>query len=72
VHLLRWAQFGLLFQHQMTDDDERGVVGGVTGRGNRSTQRKPTPVPLCTPQIPRDLTGAPTRTAAEGNQRLTV
>jgi hypothetical protein len=26
------------------------------GRGNRSTQRKPAPVPLCPPRIPHDLT----------------
>jgi hypothetical protein len=34
-------------------DDECGAVGGMTGRGNRSTQRKPAPVPLCPPQIKR-------------------
>jgi hypothetical protein len=27
-----------------------------TGRGNRSTRRKPAPVPLCPPKIPHDLT----------------
>jgi hypothetical protein len=33
------------------DDDGRGVVGGMrTGKGNRSTRRKPAPVPLCPPQ----------------------
>jgi hypothetical protein len=38
------------------DDDERGAVGGMRiCRGNRSTQRKPAPVPLCPPQIPPDL-----------------
>jgi hypothetical protein len=32
------------------DDEE---IGGMTiGRGNRSTQRKPAPVPLCPPQTP--------------------
>jgi hypothetical protein len=30
------------------------------GRGNRSTRRKPAPVPLCPPQIPHDLTWART------------
>jgi hypothetical protein len=29
-----------------------GEVGGITGRGNLSTQRKPAPVPLCPPQTP--------------------
>jgi hypothetical protein len=39
------------------DDDECEVVCGVRiGRGNRSTRRKPAPVPLCPPQIPHDLT----------------
>jgi hypothetical protein len=34
-------------------DDECGVVGGMRiGRGNRSTRRKPAPVPLCPPQKP--------------------
>jgi hypothetical protein len=30
-----------------------GEIGGMTGRGNRSTRRKPAPVPLCPPQTPR-------------------
>jgi hypothetical protein len=39
------------------DDDDCGAVGGMRiGRGNRSTQRKPAPVPICPPQIPHDLT----------------
>jgi hypothetical protein len=30
-----------------------GAIGGMKfGRGNRSTRRKPTPAPLCPPQIP--------------------
>jgi hypothetical protein len=29
------------------DDEE---IGGMIGRGNRSTRRKPAPVPLCPPQ----------------------
>jgi hypothetical protein len=40
----------------MIDADECGIVGGMTiGRGNRSTPRKPAPMPLCPPQIPHDL-----------------
>jgi hypothetical protein len=35
-------------------DCEDGEVGGMNGfgMGNRSSQRKPTPTPLCPPQIP--------------------
>jgi hypothetical protein len=32
------------------DDSE---IGGMIGRGNRSTRRKPAPVPLCPPQTPK-------------------
>jgi hypothetical protein len=42
------------------------------GRGNRSTRRKPAPVPLCPPQIPHDLTWDRTQAAAVGSQRLTA
>jgi type IV secretory pathway VirB6-like protein len=36
----------------MIHDDECGTVGGMRiGRGNRSTRRKPAPVPLCPPLI---------------------
>jgi hypothetical protein len=31
----------------MMDNDECGATGGMFGRGNRSTLRKPGPVPLC-------------------------
>jgi hypothetical protein len=42
------------------DDDECGAVGGMRiGKGNRSTWRKPAPVPLCPPQIPNDLGSNP-------------
>jgi hypothetical protein len=62
VHLVRRPLIGLLYQHRMIDDDECGAVGGMRiGRGNRSTRRKPAPVPLCPPQIPHDLTWARTR-----------
>jgi hypothetical protein len=34
-------------------DYDDGKFGGMNiGRGNRSTRRKPAPVPLCPPQIP--------------------
>jgi hypothetical protein len=29
-----------------------GEIGGMIGRGNRSTRSKPTPGPLCPPQTP--------------------
>jgi hypothetical protein len=38
-------------------DYEDGEFGGMMiGRRNRSTRRKPTPVPLCPPHIPHDQT----------------
>jgi hypothetical protein len=37
-------------------DSEDGEFGGMNGRGNRSTRRKPAPAPLCPPQIPLDQT----------------
>jgi hypothetical protein len=50
-------------------DYDNGEIGGMIGRGNRSTRRKPTPVLLCPPQTPH---AARTRTlaAAVGSQRL--
>jgi hypothetical protein len=46
------------------DDAKCGTVGGMIGMGNRSTRRKPVPVPLRPPQIPHDLTRTRTRAAA--------
>jgi hypothetical protein len=41
------ATVGLLYQPRIIDDDDYGAVGGMRiGRGNRSTRRKPAPVPL--------------------------
>jgi hypothetical protein len=56
---------GLFYQPQMIDD-ECEAVGGMLDKGNRSTRRKPAPVPLCPPQIPHDLTPARTRSPAVG------
>jgi hypothetical protein len=40
----------------MIDDGDCGPIGGIKiGRGNRSTRRKPAPVPLSPPQIPHDV-----------------
>jgi hypothetical protein len=51
--------------------DHDDGIGGMIGRGNRSTQRKPVPVPLCPPQIPHTA-WTRTRAAAVGSQRLTA
>jgi hypothetical protein len=48
----------------MKDDDECGAVGGIIGRENQRTLRKPTSVMVCPPYIPHDLTWARTRAAA--------
>jgi hypothetical protein len=52
-------------------DYDDGGTSGMIGRGNRSTRRKPSPVPLCPPQTPHaDRTR--TRAAAVGSLRLTA
>jgi hypothetical protein len=48
-----------------------GEIDGMIGRGNRSTLRKPAPVPLCPTQTPH-AARTRTRAAAVGSQRLTV
>jgi hypothetical protein len=54
------------------DDDDDGEIGGMMiGKGNGSTRRKPTPVPLCPPQTPQ-AARTRTRAAAMGSQRLTA
>jgi hypothetical protein len=53
------ATTGLLYRPQMIDNGDCGAIGGMKiGRRNRSTWRKPAPVPLCSPQIPHDQTPA--------------
>jgi hypothetical protein len=52
-------------------DYDNGEIGGMTGRGNRSTRRKRAPVQLCPPQIPH-AARTRTRAAAVGSQRLTA
>jgi hypothetical protein len=57
----------------MTGEGDCGAIGVMKiGRGNRSTRRKPTPAPLCPPQIPLDQTRDRTRAAAVESQRLTA
>jgi hypothetical protein len=53
-------------------DYEDEEFGGMKGRGNRSTRRKPAPTTLCPPQIPLDQTRDWTRAAAVGSQRLSA
>jgi hypothetical protein len=54
-------------------DCDDGKFGGMMiGRGNRSIGRKPSPAPLCPPQIPLDQTRAITRAAAVGSQGLSA
>jgi hypothetical protein len=73
VHLVRRPLFSLLYQSRIIDYDERGAISGMRiGRLNRSTGRKPAPVPLCPPQIPHDLIWDRTRAAEVGSQRLTA
>jgi hypothetical protein len=56
-----------LCKPQMIDDC--GEIDGMKiGRGNPSTCRKPSPAPLCPPQIPHDQTRSRTRAAAVGSQ----
>jgi hypothetical protein len=52
-------------------DYDDGDIGGMIGRGNRSTRRKPAQLPLCPPQTPH---AAQTRTGAAtvGSQLLTA
>jgi hypothetical protein len=52
-------------------DYDDGEISGMIGRGNRSTRRRPDPVPLCPLQTPH---AARTRTRAVkvGSQRLTA
>jgi hypothetical protein len=52
-------------------DYDDGEIGGMIGRGNRSTRRKPAPVPLCPPQTTH-AARTRSRVAAVGSQRLTA
>jgi hypothetical protein len=53
------------------DDYDDGEIGGMIGRGNRSTRRKPAPVPLRPPQTPH-AARTRTRATAVGSQRLSA
>jgi hypothetical protein len=52
-------------------DYDDGEIGGMIGRGNRSTRRKPAPMTLCPPQTPQ-AARTRTRAAEVGSQGLTA
>jgi apolipoprotein N-acyltransferase len=52
-------------------DYDDGEIGGMNGRGNQSTRRKPAPVPPCPLQTPH-VARTRTRAAEVGSQRLTA
>jgi hypothetical protein len=52
-------------------DYDDGEIGGMTGKGNRSTRRKPVPVPFWPPQTSHAARTA-TRAVAVESQRLTA
>jgi hypothetical protein len=52
-------------------DHDDGEIGGMISRGNRSTRRKPAPVPLCPPQTPY-AARTRNRSTTAGSQRLLV
>jgi hypothetical protein len=52
-------------------DYDDGEIGEMIGSGNRSTRRKPAPVPLCPPQT-QHAARTRTRAAVVGSKRLTA
>jgi hypothetical protein len=52
-------------------DYDDGEIGEMIGKGNRSTRRRPAPVPHCPPQTLHAVRTR-TRAAAVGSQRLTA
>jgi hypothetical protein len=73
VHLVLRPLLVYLYQPQVIDDGDCGAIGGMKiGTGNRSTWRKPPPVPLCPPQIPHEQTQAGTWVAVVGSQWQTA
>jgi hypothetical protein len=52
-------------------DYDDGEIGGMIGRGNLNTRRKPGPVPLCL-QLTPHAAWTRTQAAAVGSQRLTA
>jgi hypothetical protein len=57
----------------MIDDGDCVAIGGIKiVKGNRKTRSKPTPAPICPPQIPHDLTRARSPATVVGSQQLTA
>jgi hypothetical protein len=56
----------------MIDNDECARIGGMIGKGKRSTRSKLGQVPFCPPQIRHELTWTRIRAAAVGSRRLTA
>jgi hypothetical protein len=55
-------------ERRMIDNKECGEVSGMrNGKGKHSSRRRHAPVPLCSPQIPHDLTRAQNRPVAVGS-----
>jgi hypothetical protein len=52
---------------QVLSNCDVGEIGGIIGRGNRSTRREPVPVPLCPSQTPHPAETR-TRAAAVGSK----
>jgi hypothetical protein len=52
-------------------DYDDAEIGGLIGKGNRSTRRKHGPMSVCPPQIPH-AARTRTRAAAVGSLRLTA
>jgi hypothetical protein len=51
------------------DDYDDGEIGGIIGRGNRSTLIKPAPMLLCPPQIPHAARTRIRAAAVEGQRQ---
>jgi hypothetical protein len=67
------AIYWTFYQLWMIDGDECGATGTMNEwQRNRSTRRKPGPLPLCPPQISHDLSRDRTRTSAVESRRLTA
>jgi hypothetical protein len=71
--LLLRPLIGPLYQPcTIMDADECGATDGMLGRGNQSTRKKLSPVPLCPPQILDDLTRARIQATMIRSQWLTT
>jgi hypothetical protein len=61
--LVRSPWNGPLYQSWMIDERNGASGGALTGKGNRSTRRKPAPIPLCPQQNSHELIWDWTRAA---------